>query len=87
MGPQILAMVPMEDIIIRENMAVSEDPLEFTTSCLMIYGIPLSMDFKAMRTIVSNLTMQVHLSVHHIFRTSIRRNQSFWLETESVSQA
>ena len=49
MGPQIPAMVPMEDIVMRENMAVAEDPLEFATLCLMIYGILLSVEFEAMR--------------------------------------
>ena len=53
----------------------------------MIYGIPLSVDFGTVQTIVSDLAMQLHLSVHRIFRTSVGRNQSFWLEMESVSQA
>ena len=87
MGPQIPAELPVEDVVMRESVAVVEDPLEFATSCLMIYGIPLTVDFETMQTIVANLAAQLHLSVHRIFRTSIGRNQSFWLETESVNQA
>ena len=87
MGPQIPAELPVEDVVMGESVAVAEDPLEFATSCLMIYGIPLTVDFGTVQTIVSDLAMQLHLSVHHIFRTSIGRNQSFWLEMESVSQA
>ena len=72
MGPQIPAELLVEDVIMREGMAVAEDSLEFTTSCLMIYGIPLLVDFRTVQTIVSSLATQLHLSVHHIFRTSIR---------------
>ena len=70
-----------------ESMAVAEDLLKFATSCLMIYGILLLVDFRTVQTIVSDLATQLHLSVHCIFRTSVSRNQSFWLEMESVSQA
>ena len=87
MGPQIPAELPVEDVVMRECVAVVEDLLEFATSCLMIYGIPLSVDFETVQTIVTNLAAQLHPSVHHIFRTSVGRNQSFWLETESVNQA
>ena len=71
MGPQIPAQLPVEDVVMGESMAVAEDPSEFTTLCLMIYGIPLLVDFGTVQTIVSNLAMQLHLSVHRIFRTSI----------------
>ena len=87
MGPQISVELPMEDVVMRESVAVTEDPLEFTTSCLMLYGISLSESFESIQNIVSNLAMRLQLSVHHIFRTLVRWNQSFWLETESVSQA
>ena len=86
MGPQIPAELPMEDVVMGESVGVAEDLLEFATSCLMIYRIPLTVDFRTVQTIVSNLATQLHLSVHHIFRTSVGRNQSFWLEMESVSQ-
>ena len=71
MGPQIPAELPVEDVVMRESVAVVEDPLEFATSCLMIYGILLSVDFETMQTIVTNLAAQLHLSVHRIFRTSV----------------
>ena len=72
MGPQIPAELPVEDVVMRESVAVVEDPLEFATSCPMIYGIPLSVDFKTVQTIVTNLAAQLHLSVCHIFRISVR---------------
>ena len=87
MGPQISIELPMEDVVMRESVAVTEDPLEFATSCLMLYGIPLSESFESVQNIVSDLATRLQLSVHRIFRTLVGRNQSFWLETESVSQA
>ena len=86
MGPQISVELPVEDVIMRISVAVTEDPLEFATLCLMIYGIPLLESLESIQNIVSDLAMRLQLSVHHIFRTIVRRNQSFWLETESVSQ-
>ena len=55
MGPQISVELPMEDVVMRESVAVTEDPLEFATSCLMLYGIPLSESFESVQNIVSDL--------------------------------
>ena len=87
MRPHISVELPMEDVVMKESVAVTEDPLEFATSCLMLYGIPLLESFKSIQNIVSDLATRLQQSVHCIFRTLVGRNQSFWLETESVSQA
>ena len=55
MDPQISVELPVEDVVMRESIAVTEDPLEFMISCLMIYGIPLSESFESIQNIVSDL--------------------------------
>ena len=41
----------VEDVVMGESMAVAEDLLKFATSCLMIYGILLLVDFRTVQTI------------------------------------
>ncbi|EDR09348.1 uncharacterized protein LACBIDRAFT_326071 [Laccaria bicolor S238N-H82] len=61
MGPQIAVDTPVMDAVMDEREAVIEDPLEFATSCLMIYGVPLAEGFESMQTRVSSIATQLHL--------------------------
>ena len=48
MGPQIA--VPATDLDVRMSDEIIEDPLEFTSSHLMLYSIPTSEDFSTVQT-------------------------------------
>ena len=49
MGPQIAA--PAMDLDVRMSNEIVEDPLEFASSHLMLYGIPTSEDFSTVQTL------------------------------------
>ena len=64
-----------------------EDPLEFTSSYLTLYGLPLTQDFTAVQALVINIPTRLQAPIRQIFRTTVGQNQSFWFETGSINQA
>ena len=85
MGPQI--SVPATDLDIRMSDTAVEDPLEFTSSHLMLYGIPVSEDFAAVRTLVTTIASRLNLTVIRLFRVNMDQSHTFWFEMASVEQA
>ena len=85
MGPQI--SVPATDPDIRMSDTAVEDPLEFPSSHLMLYGIPVSEDFTAVRTLVTMIASRLDLTVTRLFRVNADRSHTFWFEMASVGQA
>ena len=85
MGPQIA--VPATDLDVRMSDEIAEDPLEFASSHLMLYGIPTSEDFSTVQTLVNTIASRLDLTVKHLFRVTADRSHSFWFEMASVGQA
>ena len=85
MGPQIT--IPATDIDVRMDDAPLEDPLEFASSYLMLYGVPSSEDFTTVQTLITSIASRINLTVGRIFRVNMERSHSFWFEMESVEQA
>ena len=87
MGPQIPTTPLYEEPVTRMEETIMEDPLEFATSHLMIYGVPTSEGFASIQTLVANIASRLQLSIRRVFRTVVGQGQSFWLELGSVDQA
>jgi hypothetical protein len=85
MGPQIPILV--EDTDTRMDVVDENDPLEFASSCLMLYGVPTSEEFTTIRNLISTIATRLDLTVRRILRVSDARSQSFWFEMESVDHA
>ena len=75
MGPQI--SVPATDLDIRMSDTAMEDPLEFASSHLMLYGIPASEEFSAVRTLVTTIASRLDLTVICLFRVTADRSHTF----------
>ena len=76
MGPQIA--VPATDLDVRMSDEITEDPLEFASSHLMLYGIPTSEDFSTVQTLVNTIASRLDLTVKRLFRVAADRSHSFW---------
>ena len=85
MGPQI--SLPTEDIDMGTNLANKDDPLEFASSHLMLYGVPNSEEFATIQNLTSTIATQLDLTIRRIFRVSDSPNQSFWFEMGSIDHA
>lgn len=87
MGPQIPMILPIEAPEARTDETLTEDPLEFASPYLMIYGIPLTEGFASIQSLITSMASRLQLSVNRIFRTVVGQSQSFWLATGSTDQA
>ena len=85
MGPQI--PLPTEDTDMGTNLTNEDDPLEFASSHLMLYGVPNSEEFATIQNLTSTIAARLDLTIRRIFRVSDSRNQSFWFEMESIDHA
>jgi hypothetical protein len=85
MGPQIPIVI--EDTDMRTEVADENDPLEFASSYLMLYGVPTSEEFPTVQGLTSTIATRLGLTIRCICRVSDARSQSFWLELESVDDA
>ena len=87
MGPQIPINFPGDDSMDMRTGAAPEDPLEFASSYLSLYGLPLAQDFATVQALVVDIAARLQVSIRRIFRTTVGQNQSFWFETGSIDQA
>ena len=85
MGPQIPTPTVEADMDI--DVGVVNDPLEFASSCLILYGVPTSEDFTSIQSLISTIAARLNLTVRCIFRASNVRGHSFWFEMESMDHA
>lgn len=80
MGPQIPINFLVDDSMDMRTEAMLEDPLEFASSYLTLYGPPLTQDFTAVQALVVNIATRLQAPIRQIFRIIVSQNQSFWFK-------